>query len=419
MRFSSVISRLSRSFASSLPPSYQRLSPQQLEGNFIILRRISPIKGTYGKLLFKIAGGTGFILLAGACGKTVCSSVSEPNLPLDLLPEELRTVSLFHENTPAVVNIATLALIPKGHFSMDVWKIPRGQGSGFVWDNQGHIVTNFHVVQGASELQISLSDQSVWKARVIGGDRAKDVAVLQIEAPKEAVDKLKPITLGQSSNLLVGQRVYAIGNPFGLDHTLTSGIISGLNRELTTELGNTLRNVIQTDAAINPGNSGGPLLDSRGRLVGINTAIADPSGGGSNVGVGFAIPIDAVKGLVEQILKFGRVIRPALGISIAPRQALQALGLEGVLVLHAPPDSPAYQAGMRGVSPAQRGRMVLGDVIVGLNNRPVKSEADLFDVLDGCHVGDMVEVVVLRVGSSQVKKLKVVLGERMQQSQAE
>jgi S1-C subfamily serine protease len=237
------------------------------------------------------------------------------------------------------------------------------------------------------------------------------VAVLKLEAPAEVIAELKPVVVGQSSGLLVGQRVLAIGNPFGLDHTLTAGIISGLNRELATGSGPSLRNVIQTDAAINPGNSGGPLLDSRGRLIGINTAIADPSGKGSSSGIGFAVPIDSIKGIVDQILRHGRVVRPVLGVALAPPQALRQQGQEGVLVLDVPLGSPAAKAGMQGISKDSFGRVVIGDVIVGFNGTVIRSEGDLFDVLDSCKVGDTVEVDVLRRGQNRVT-LTVKLAER-------
>ncbi|KAG7672422.1 putative Protease Do-like 1, chloroplastic [Nannochloris sp. 'desiccata'] len=328
-----------------------------------------------------------------------------------LSPEELATVRVFQENTPAVVNISNI-IAARTRYSMDVLKIPQGQGSGFIWDTNGHIITNYHVIRGAAEVQVTLIDQTVWKAKIIGGDPSKDVAVLQLEAPAQVLKNLKPVAVGESSGLFVGQRVLAIGNPFALDHSLSAGIVSGLNRELATNVGPGLRGVIQTDAAINPGNSGGPLLDSRGRLIGINTAIADPSGKGSSSGVGFAVPIDTVKGLVEQILTYGRVVRPVLGVTIAPPQALRQLGLEGVLILDAPRGSPAAKAGLQGITKDNFGRVVIGDVIVGFNNKPVKSEGDLFDQLDKCKVGDKVQVDVLRQGDKKVT-VSVVLGERV------
>jgi S1-C subfamily serine protease len=327
-----------------------------------------------------------------------------------LSAEEIATVNVFQQNTPAVVNISNI-IAARTRYSMDPIKIPQGQGSGFIWDTNGHIVTNYHVIRGAAEVQVTLIDQTVWKAKIIGGDPSKDVAVLQIEAPTAVLKNLKPVAVGESSGLFVGQRVLAIGNPFGLDHSLSGGIVSGLNRELATGMGPGLRGVIQTDAAINPGNSGGPLLDSRGRLIGINTAIADPSGKGSSSGVGFAVPIDTVKGLVEQILTYGRVVRPILGVTIAPPQALRQLGLEGVLILDAPRGSPAAKAGLQGISKDNFGRIIIGDVIVGFNNKPVKSEGDLFEQLDKCKVGEKVTLDVLRQGQKKMT-LSVVLGER-------
>lgn len=328
----------------------------------------------------------------------------------DLSPEELATVKLFQDNTASVVNIANIVQA-QNPFSMDVMKIPQGQGSGFIWDNKGHIVTNYHVIRGASEVRVALIDQSVYPAKIIGGDPSKDVAVIQLEAPPEVIKNLKPIALGQSSSLFVGQRVFAIGNPFGLDHSLTQGIISGLNRQLSTGNGPSLRGILQVDASINPGNSGGPLLSSRGKLIGINTAIADPTGKGSSSGVGFAIPVDSVRGLVDQILKYGRVVRPVLGVTIAPPQALRQLGLQGVLVLDVSPQSPAGKAGILGISKDRFGRVVIGDVIVGINGKEVKREVDLFDILDDCKVGDKVVVTVLRNGTKKMT-LQVILAER-------
>ena len=328
----------------------------------------------------------------------------------DFSADELATIRLFQRNTPTVVNISNI-VNAREPFSMNVMQLPQGQGSGFIWDQQGHIVTNFHVIRGASQLRVALIDQSVYPAKVIGGDPSKDIAVLQLEAPPEILRELKPVTLGRSDALFVGQKVFAIGNPFGLDHSLSAGLISGLNRELSAEGGPSLRNTIQTDASINPGNSGGVLLDSKGRVIGINTAIADPSGKGASSGIGFAIPIDTVKGLVDQILKYGRVIRPVLGITIAPPQALRQLGMQGVLVLSVPKDSPAFNAGMQGISRDSYGRLVIGDVIVGINGKSVRKEGDLFDVLDSCKVGDTVQVDVLRHGSEK-KTFRVTLKER-------
>lgn len=229
-----------------------------------------------------------------------------------LTKDEISTVNLFKQNTPSVVYITNLAS-KQDVFTLNVEQVPQGAGSGFIWDDKGHIVTNYHVLKNASDVRVTLQDQSVYEAKFIGADADKDVAVIQIETDKP----LKPIKLGYSANLEVGQNVYAIGNPFGLDHTLTTGIISGLNREIASgNTGRPIENVIQTDAAINPGNSGGPLLDSSGTLIGINTAIYSSTGTSS--GVGFAIPSDTVQGIVEQLIQYGKILRPSLGISFAP-----------------------------------------------------------------------------------------------------
>ncbi|KAK9846296.1 hypothetical protein WJX81_001127 [Elliptochloris bilobata] len=329
--------------------------------------------------------------------------------PAELSPEELQTVALFQENTPSVVNIANIAS-RQSFYSMDVQQVPQGMGSGFIWDDKGHIVTNFHVIRGASNIKVALIDSSVFPARVIGGDPDKDVAVLELQAPPEKLAELKPVAVGSSANLMVGQRVYAIGNPFGLDHTLTQGIVSGLGRELATPgvRGVPIKNVIQTDAAINPGNSGGVLLDSKGRLIGINTAIASPSGASS--GVGFAIPIDQARGLVEQILTYGKVVRPVLGITIAPPQLARQVGEEGVLVLEVPAGTPADKAGFKGTYRDEAGRVILGDIIVGIDGRPVRLQRDLFEALDEKRPGDKIEVEVTRDGRRT--QLAVTLGGR-------
>ncbi|CAN6483670.1 unnamed protein product [Victoria cruziana] len=322
--------------------------------------------------------------------------------PRKLQTDELATVRLFQENTPSVVYITNLA-VRQDAFTLDVLEVPQGSGSGFVWDKEGHIVTNYHVIRGASDLRVTLSDQSTYEARVVGFDQDKDVAVLRIDAPD---DKLRPIPIGVSADLLVGQKVYAIGNPFGLDHTLTTGVISGLRREISSAAtGRPIQDVIQTDAAINPGNSGGPLLDSSGSLIGVNTAIYSPSGASS--GVGFSIPVDTVSGIVEQLVKFGKVTRPILGIKFAPDQSVEQLGVSGVLVLDAPPNGPAGKAGLQPTKRDSYGRLVLGDIITAMNGKKVSNGSDLYRILDQCKVGDTVIVEVLR--GDHKEKLPVIL----------
>ncbi|CAL5221332.1 g3507 [Coccomyxa viridis] len=328
-----------------------------------------------------------------------------------LTQDEQLTIDVFKKNTPSVVYIENLAL-RRDQFTLDLMeKVPQGAGSGTIWDTDGHVVTNAHVIAGASDLQVSLMGDEEYPASVVGVDRDKDVAVLQLKMPED-IDKKKrlhPVTLGTSADLQVGQRVYAIGNPYGLDHTLTTGVISGTGREINSgNTGRPIENVIQTDAAINPGNSGGPLLDTGGDLIGINTAIYSPSG--ANSGVGFAVPVDIIRSSVNQIIQFGKVLRPILGISFAPDQSVEQLqqGIQGILVLDARDGSPARLAGVHGTRRDQSGRLVLGDIISAFNGKKVKTGTDLYRELDRCTIGDDVDLEILR-GSEKVH-LKVTLG---------
>jgi S1-C subfamily serine protease len=284
--------------------------------------------------------------------------------------------------------------------NLDILQIPQGTGSGFIWDEKGHIVTNFHVMQEADAARVTLADQSSWKARLVGAYPDKDLAVLVIDAPN---NRLQPMPLGTSHDLQVGQKVFAIGNPFGLDRTLTTGVISALGREIESVTRRRIREVIQTDAAINPGNSGGPLLDSAGRLIGVNTAIFSPSG--AYAGIGFAIPSDEVARVVPQIIKHGEVIRPGLGIQVAPDQLTRQLNLKGVLVIGVRAGGPAANAGLRPTQRIETGHIRLGDLIVAVNREPVNSADDLLDILEKHRVGSAVEVVFLREG----KELKVTI----------
>ncbi|CAL9072151.1 Trypsin [Musa troglodytarum] len=370
---------------------------------FLLLQRLTPIAATSGLFESVIT-----VLASVALSASLLVSDVDPasafvvTTPRRLQSDELATVRLFQENTPSVVYITNLAA-RQDAFTLDVLEVPQGSGSGFIWDKDGHIVTNYHVIRGASDLRVTLADQTTYEARVVGFDQDKDVAVLRIDAPKE---KLRPIPIGISSDLLVGQKVYAIGNPFGLDHTLTTGVISGLRREISSAAtGRPIQDVIQTDAAINPGNSGGPLLDSSGSLIGINTAIYSPSGASS--GVGFSIPVDTVNGIVEQIVKFGKVTRPILGIKFAPDQSVEQLGVSGVLVLDAPANGPAGKAGLQPTKRDAYGRLILGDIITSVNGKKVTNGSDLYRILDQCKVGDTVTVEVLR--GDHKEKISVVL----------
>ena len=308
-----------------------------------------------------------------------------------LLELEQRTVDIFHKVSPSVVYITQLS-VQEDPFSRDALAVPRGTGSGFVWDDKGHIVTNFHVIAGGNAARVTLSDGSVWPAQLVGEAPDKDVAVLHIDAP---LDKLPPVPIGSSEDLVVGQMVFAIGNPFGLDHTLSTGVISGLNREIKALTGHPIQGVVQTDAAINPGNSGGPLLDSSGRLVGMNTAIFSPSG--ASAGIGFAVPVDSLNRVVTQLIAYGKLVRPGLGIQIAEPELGQRLRVDGVLVLGVVAGSPAEQAGLQ---PTRRhsltGAIELGDVIVAVDGEPVHRPVDLFRQLDRKSVGDTVKITVTR-----------------------
>jgi len=318
--------------------------------------------------------------------------------------DEKANIALFRSASPSVVHITTLEYA-RDLFSLDVQQIQRGTGSGFIWDEQGRIVTNYHVIQGANAATITLHDQSTWKASLVGAFPDRDLAVLQIEAPRE---KLKPIPIGTSRDLVVGQRVYAIGNPFGLDQTLTIGIISALNREIESVTQRKIRGVIQTDAAINPGNSGGPLLDSAGRLIGVNTSIYSPSG--ASAGIGFAIPVDEINRIVPRLVRDGKFERPVLGVQFAPEQLLPALGLKkGVAVLDVVEGGPAGTAGLKPFYRNSSGNIVIGDVIVAIDDRAVKNIDELFEALETHQPGDAVVLTVLR-GKKQVRqRLKVKL----------
>jgi S1-C subfamily serine protease len=315
---------------------------------------------------------------------------------------EQGVTALFEEATPSVVYITSVAL-RRDFFRFNVMEIPSGTGSGFVWDDRGNIVTNYHVIRDADRATVTLADGSTWEASLVGYAREKDLAVLQIEAPRS---RLRSIPIGTSSDLKVGQTVLAIGNPFGYDQTLTTGIVSALGREIKAVDGTPIRDVIQTDAAINPGNSGGPLLDSAGRLIGVNTAIVSPSGG--YAGVGFAIPVDTVNWVVPQLIAYGRVQRPTLGVDLVPDHIARRAGIDGAVVREVVRGSGADRAGIRPVYRDRRGRVVVGDVIVAVDGEPVRSEGELGLILEGYQEGDAVTVTVER--DRGTTDLRVTLG---------
>jgi S1-C subfamily serine protease len=307
----------------------------------------------------------------------------------DLADDEMSTIELFKNISPSVVHVTNLAQkIDVNNFN--VMEIPRGVGSGFIWGDDGYIVTNYHVIQGAAAAKVTLADNTVLDAKLVGFDDSKDIAVLKVNAPPE---RLRPILVGSSSDLQVGQKVFAIGSPFELDQTLTTGIIGGLGREIQSVSGRPIQGVIQTDAAINPGNSGGPLLDSSGRLIGVNTAIASPSGG--SVGIGFAVPVDIVRRVVPQLIRTGKVERPGLGVRTVDDRITRRMGLEGILVDKVLPGSAAAKAGLRSMDREKGG---VGDLITAINGHEVRNHDDLYLALDARSIGDTVKVTVLRDG---------------------
>jgi len=313
----------------------------------------------------------------------------------NLAEDERATIELFEHAAPSVVYVTNLGL-RRDAFGLNVLEIPQGTGSGIVWDDQGHVVTNMHVLAGGQAFEVTLGDHSSWDARLVGYSADKDLAVLKIGAPQ---DTLRAISVGSSHDLRVGQKVFAIGNPFGLDHTLTTGIISALGREIPSATpGRMIRDVIQTDAAINPGNSGGPLLDSAGRLIGVNTAIYSPRQGGTGtyIGIGFAVPVDTVNLVVPQLIQHGRVIRPGLGVTLADERTVRAWGLEGALVLNVSPGSGAEEAGIRPTTRDELGRLELGDLIVAVDGQAVKSPDDLVALIEKRKAGERVTVTVQR-----------------------
>lgn len=296
-----------------------------------------------------------------------------------LAESERATIALFEAAAPSVVQVVGLA-----PFGADY--APIEAGSGFIWDNQGHVVTNNHVVN-APEIAVRMPSGEMIRGRVVGRAPQYDLAVVRLARPPNA----PPLALGSSGDLRVGQAVFAIGNPFGLDNTLTAGIVSALQRRLPAPGGREISEVIQTDAAINPGNSGGPLLDSAGRVIGVNTAIFSPSG--ANAGVGFAIPIDTVARVAPQLIRDGRAATPGIGVVVATEADAARLGVEGVLIWQTAPGAPAARAGLRGTNPPTG---QLGDVIIEANGRPVRRFADLAREIERVGVGGRIPLVLQR-----------------------
>lgn len=341
-------------------------------------------------------------LLAGLV-LTATASAQTPDYSQFKTNDEDNNIEIFKSVSPSVVNITNSRLV-RSFYAFNPQEVPQGSGTGFVWNEEGYIVTNYHVVQQADRVTVTLQDGASYAATAVGVDPDKDLAVLKIDAPDVELVAVNP---GDSSLLEVGRKVIAIGNPFGLDTTMTVGVVSALGREIDSVSRRKIRDVIQTDAAINPGNSGGPLLNSLGQLVGVNTAIYSPSGASS--GIGFAIPVNTVKRIVPELIAYGRVQTPAMGISQIPQADYyrRQWGIEGVIVLNVFPGTDSERVGMRGLTRSQRGRIQLGDVIVEIDGQAVRDEDDYADILEQHSAGDTVKVKTVR--DNQIREYAIQL----------
>lgn len=365
----------------------------------IVLALITAVFAASAVLIYDRVGAN--LLGRGAGARTektdaesAITGLTDPSVATD----ERNNQEVYTATSPGVVNITSTAVVRDWFSAYQT----RGSGSGSILDKEGHILTNAHVVQGASELEVKLANGKTYPARALGEDLDNDLALIKIDAPRE---NLTTIALGTSKELFVGQKVLAIGNPFGFDRTLTTGIVSGLARPLKSELtGRLIEGAIQTDAAINPGNSGGPLLNTRGQIVGINTLIYSPSGG--SVGIGFAVPVETAKRVISDIKQYGRVRKPNLAIEAYPLnrlspQLINALGLpvnEGFMVVSVLPGGAADRAGIQNAEEVRVGRYLIpvGDIITKLDGQPVTKQDDMDHVLNSKNVGDQVQVEILR-----------------------
>lgn len=321
----------------------------------------------------------------------------------ELAGDELATIELFKQASPSVAFITTVREM-RDFSARGVAGVTAGTGSGFVWDKAGHVVTNYHVVQGANQAWVTLPDLGTYRARVVGAAPSYDLALLRIDA---SPSRLRPIPIGTAGDLQVGQKAFAIGNPFGLDQTLTTGVVSALGRTIPSITGRIIEDVIQTDAAVNPGNSGGPLLDSAGRLIGVNTAIYSPTE--AYAGIGFAVPVDTVNRIIPQLLAHGQVTRPFMGVQISEpisRIVTERLGLRGVLVMGVEPGSPAEKAGLRGTT-IREGVVLPGDIILGAEGREIGTADQLFAILERYKPGQTVSFKVWREG--EVREVAITL----------
>ena len=356
------------------------------------------------RILFQALQHWPAVILLTCC--VIYSAISRAGSEVDYLTfatnDEKNTTDIFSQASPAVVSVTSSAL-RRTMFSPNVLEVPQGAGSGFIWSKDGLIVTNFHVISGADKLTVTIADED-FSAEVVGVAPERDLAVLRLS---ERPDDLTVLPLGDSAELSVGRKVLAIGNPFGLDTSLTIGIVSALDREIRSPSNRTISGVIQTDAAINPGNSGGPLLNSLGQLVGVNTAIYSPSGG--SAGIGFAIPVNLVKEVVPQLIAYGKILRPVLGVELASDRWTRRYGIGGVAIIRVLRGLPAAEAGMQGATRNRRGEIVLGDIITHIEDQPIRSQDDYLSALEKYKVGDSISLTAKR--GDDTKRFDVTLSE--------
>ena len=348
----------------------------------------------------------GFFLLVALTVNIIAPQAFANGPPVEYLSfetsDEANTTEIFRKASPAVVSVTSSAL-RRNRFSLNVMEIPRGAGSGFIWNTGGLVVTNFHVIAGADKLTVTLNDKD-YPAEVVGIAPERDLAVLRLTTLPE---NLSVLPLGDSSELSVGRKVLAIGNPFGLDTTLTVGVVSALDREIKSPSNRRIRGVIQTDAAINPGNSGGPLLNSLGQLIGVNTAIYSPSGG--SAGIGFAIPVNMLKEVVPQLIAYGKILRPILGVELASDQWTRRYGIEGVAIVRVLRGLPAAESGLVGARRDYRGNIALGDVITAIEDDTIRTQDDYATALEKYQVGDKISITTRR--GEEIKTFEVTLSE--------
>jgi S1-C subfamily serine protease len=329
-------------------------------------------------------------------------SATPPLSPTSKIEDERNTIAIFRAAAPSTVFVTQTRIVVD--FLGDEQEVPAGSGSGFVWDDAGHIVTNYHVVEGARALRVTFQNQQTFEGTLIGVEPRKDIAVIKVDAPREL---LKPVVIAQHASLEVGQKAIAIGNPFGLDHTLTTGVISALGRQVHGVGGVTIRDMIQTDTAINPGNSGGPLLDSSGALIGMNTMIFSKSG--AYAGIGFAVPATTIGRIVPQLVTKGHAEQLGFDIHVDPLGRLERrFGISGVAVLAVPPGGAGARAGLQGITQTQQG-LLLGDVITAVDDQKVRDFDDLYNALDQHRAGDTVKVRINRHGEALVLPLPVLV----------